>query len=73
MDDELPDGDPDVKAGMKRLRELHVAKNGAIEFLAAVKEQSAPHCPECTTHLELGGTDEHPYWFCPECHVARLD
>lgn len=31
-----------------------------------------PHCPECLTQLEVAGTEDHPYWWCPVCKVARL-
>lgn len=32
----------------------------------------SPNCPQCLTRLEIAGTEEHPYWFCPVCKVARL-
>ncbi len=35
-------------------------------------EVIAPNCPECLAALEVLGTVEHPYWWCPVCKVARL-
>lgn len=33
--------------------------------------EALPNCPECLHQLEPAGTDEHPYWECPNCgHVA---
>jgi len=32
----------------------------------------APQCQECLTALEVAGTTQHPYWWCPSCKVARL-
>jgi hypothetical protein len=71
-DDDQPDDDPDVVAGMERLRAPREAENDPNELLSPANERAGPRCPECTTKLELGGTDEHPYWVCPRCHVARL-
>jgi hypothetical protein len=34
---------------------------------------STPNCGECLTRLLLAGSDEHPYWWCPVCKVARLN
>jgi hypothetical protein len=31
-----------------------------------------PNCPECLTMLWPAGSDEHPYFWCPTCKVARL-
>jgi hypothetical protein len=31
-----------------------------------------PTCEECLHALEVAGTEAHPYWWCPECKVARL-
>jgi hypothetical protein len=28
--------------------------------------------PQCLTSLEVAGTEDHPYWWCPWCKVARL-
>lgn len=34
---------------------------------------AAPNCPECLTPLEVAGTVEHPYWYCPVCRIARVN
>jgi hypothetical protein len=31
-----------------------------------------PNCPQCLTRLEVSGTEDHPYWWCPSSRVARL-
>jgi hypothetical protein len=33
---------------------------------------TTPNCEECLHPLEVAGTEAHPYWWCPECRVARL-
>jgi tRNA(Ile2) C34 agmatinyltransferase TiaS len=33
---------------------------------------ATPRCPDCLTALEVAGTLEHPYWFCPSCKAARV-
>lgn len=30
-------------------------------------DDALPACPECLHRLDAAGTDEHPYWECPEC------
>jgi hypothetical protein len=29
-------------------------------------------CTRCPSRLLLGGTNERPFWVCPECHMAFL-
>jgi tRNA(Ile2) C34 agmatinyltransferase TiaS len=31
-----------------------------------------PNCPRCLVRLEVGGTEDHPYFVCPECRTAFL-
>jgi len=31
-----------------------------------------PNCEVCLARLWPAGSDEHPYWWCPSCKVARL-
>jgi hypothetical protein len=33
---------------------------------------TARPCPECPSRLLAGGTDDRPFWVCPECHMAFL-
>jgi tRNA(Ile2) C34 agmatinyltransferase TiaS len=35
-------------------------------------DDDSPNCPECLIRLEVAGTERNPYWWCPECKVARL-
>ena len=37
-----------------------------------IEDLGTPNCEKCLTTLELAGTDERPYWFCPSCKVAHL-
>ena len=37
-----------------------------------VENSGTPNCDVCLKMLELSGTDERPYWYCPSCKVARL-
>lgn len=32
-----------------------------------------PCCPECGTMLEVAGTERFPFWWCPNCKVARVN
>jgi hypothetical protein len=32
----------------------------------------SPRCAECLTTLDVSGTEDHPYWWCPSGKVARL-
>jgi hypothetical protein len=36
-------------------------------------DNATPNCPECFTPLEVAGTVEHPFWWCPVCRVARVN
>lgn len=32
-----------------------------------------PNCPRCLVRLEIAGTEQHPYWVCPECRTVHLN
>ena len=40
--------------------------------MVTIDDLGTPNCDECLTPLELAGTDDRPYWYCPSCKVARL-
>ena len=31
-----------------------------------------PNCERCLVPMVIEGTDEGPYWCCPECRIVRL-
>ncbi|MBG6059791.1 hypothetical protein RCH16_003161 [Cryobacterium sp. MP_M5] len=31
-----------------------------------------PNCERCLVRMVIEGTDEGPFWCCPECGVVRL-
>ena len=33
---------------------------------------SVPNCGMCLVPMVIEGTDEGPYWCCPECRIVRL-
>jgi formamidopyrimidine-DNA glycosylase len=35
-------------------------------------EIGTPNCPECLSVLQVAGTAQRPYFWCPVCRVARL-
>jgi len=35
-------------------------------------DAATPNCQSCLTPLEVAGTVEHPYWWCPSCRIAVL-
>ncbi|WP_166878723.1 hypothetical protein [Salinibacterium sp. ZJ450] len=32
----------------------------------------SPNCATCLQPLDIAGTEEHRYWWCPRCRVAAL-
>ncbi len=37
-----------------------------------VDDLDVPNCPDCLARLEVAGTVEHPYWWCPMCAIVKL-
>jgi len=35
-------------------------------------DDKPPNCDTCLTTLEVAGTEQHPYWWCPTCRIAQL-
>jgi hypothetical protein len=50
------------------------ALTARLEYAARMDDDDllTLRCEECLTQLEVAGTTQHPYWFCPSCKVARL-
>jgi|GEM_PF-4775768 len=35
-------------------------------------ELETPNCRTCLVPLIVAGTEDHPYWACPDCKIALL-
>ena len=40
--------------------------------LRAMGDVDTPNCEQRLTRLEVMGTEDHPYRWCPSCKVAHL-
>ena len=45
---------------------------GARSVAIMDDDVGAPNCERCLVPMVIEGTDEGPYWCCPECRIVRL-
>ena len=49
------------------------AKHGLARSVAVMDDDlGVPNCESCLVPMVIEGTDEGPYWCCPECRIVRL-
>ena len=49
------------------------ADNGCERSVADTDDDlGAQNCERCLVPMAIGGTDDDPYWCCPECRIVRL-
>jgi len=49
------------------------AKPGCARSVSDMDDDlGVPNCERCLVPMVFEGTDEGPYWCCPECRIVRL-
>ena len=48
-------------------------KHGYARSVADMDDDlGVPNCERCLVPMVIEGTDDGPYWCCPECRIVRL-
>ena len=47
-------------------------RGGARRSVADMDDLGVLNCERCLVRMVIEGTDEGPYWCCPECRIVRL-
>ena len=60
-------------AGCRALLAHLEAKHGCARSVAVMDDDlGVPNCERCLVPMVIEGTDDGPYWCCPECRIVRL-
>ena len=54
------------------LAELEVKLGGARSVAVMDDDLGVPNCERCLVPMVIEGTDDGPFWCCPECRIVRL-